>query len=263
MGRAESQQTAEGIWLQPAQQASGLDRPGSRFFFRNQPGLPDKGGHFLDEGIGTAQLFERFPCPLLPQREQKCRQPGGHLRQAFGQGVDDGPGRFKPRGVFRREQLRQHHRKNGGLHPRSGLGRCQQAGQFLRDPLGGDAVQMGTELPRRLPGSRVDFKAKPRREPVESQDAEGILGKALVGHAHSPDKAPGQVFLPAKGVDKPLLGAVGHGVDGKIPPGQVFFHVRHKSHGIRVAAIRVAALGAESRRLVEFSTIFDRHGAVL
>lgn len=100
VGRAESQQTAEGIWLQPAQQASGLDRPGSRFFFRNQPGLPDKGGHFLDEGIGTAQLFERFPCPLLPQREQKCRQPGGHLRQAFGQGVDDGPGPLQTAGRF-------------------------------------------------------------------------------------------------------------------------------------------------------------------
>ena len=111
--KRESQQTAEGIRLQSAQQASGLDRPGSRFFFRNQPGLPDKGGHFLDEGIGTAQLFERFPCPLLPQREQKCRQPSGHLRQAFGQGVDDGPSRFKPRGVFRREQLRQHHRRHG------------------------------------------------------------------------------------------------------------------------------------------------------
>ena len=48
---------------------------------------------------------------------------------------------------------------------------------------------MGTQCPGRLPGGRVDGKAEPRREPVQPQDAQGILFKAGGGVAHGPQDA--------------------------------------------------------------------------
>ena len=65
-----------------------------------------------------------------------------------------------------------------------------------------------------------------------------------------PDDARRKVRPPAEGGDEPLLGAVGHGIDGKIPPGKVFLHVRHNVHRVRVAAIRIGTFGAERRGLV-------------
>ena len=78
---------------------------------------------------------------------------------------------------------------------------------------------MGAQLLCRLRRGRVDGKAKPRCEPVQPQDAQRVLGEPLVRHAHSPQDAALQIGLPAKGVHKTLFCIVGHGVDGKIPPG--------------------------------------------
>ena len=63
--------------------------------------------------------------------------------------------------------------------------------------------------------------------PKKPQDAQRVLGEPLAGHTHRPYDAALQVGLPAKGVHKAFLFIVGHGVDGKIPPGQILPHIRH------------------------------------
>ena len=140
---------------------------------------------------------------------------------------------------------------------------CQQTAQLLRDALFGHAVQMAAERSGRLPGGRVDGKAEPGREPVEPQDAQGVFLEPALRLPHRPHDADGKVVLPAERVDEPFFGVIGHGVDGKIPPGQVFFYVRHKGDMVRVAAVGIRPLGAEGRDLVQFSAVFDGHGAVL
>ena len=72
-----------------------------------------------------------------------------------------------------------------------------------------------------------------------------------------------QVGLPAKGVHKALFFIVGHGVDGKIPPGQILPHIRHKVHLVRVAAIRVGAFCTEGGDLVKGTALLHRYRAVL
>ena len=72
-----------------------------------------------------------------------------------------------------------------------------------------------------------------------------------------------QVGLPAKGVHKALFFIVGHGVDGKIPPGQVLPHIRHKMHLVRVAAICVGAFCTEGGDLVKGTALLHRYRAVL
>ena len=72
-----------------------------------------------------------------------------------------------------------------------------------------------------------------------------------------------QVLLPSKGVDEPLGIVVGHGIDGKVPPGQVLPHIRHKVYLVRVAAVGIGPLGAEGRCLIEPAALLHRHGAVL
>ena len=122
---------------------------------------------------------------------------------------------------------------------------------------------MRTQFFRRLRRGRVEGKTEPRRKPVQPQDAQSVLGEPLMRCAHRPQDAVLQIILPAEGVDEPLFFVVGHGVDGEIPPGKVLPHVRHKVHLVRVAAVSVAALGAEGGDLVKGTALLHGHGAVL
>ena len=108
-----------------------------------------------------------------------------------------------------------------------------------------------------------DGKAKPGCEAVQPQDAQRVLGEPLAGHTHRPYDAALQVGLPAKGVHKALFFIVGHGVDGKIPPGQILPHIRHKVHLVRVAAICVGAFCTEGGDLVKGTALLHRYRAVL
>ena len=68
---------------------------------------------------------------------------------------------------------------------------------------------------------------------------------------------------PPKGSTRPSFFIVGHGVDGKIPPGQVLPHIRHKVHLVRVAAICVGAFCTEGGDLVKGTALLHRYRAVL
>ena len=122
---------------------------------------------------------------------------------------------------------------------------------------------MGTQCPGRLPGGRVDGKAEPRREPVQPQDAQGILFKAGGGVAHGPQDALLQVLLPSKGVDEPLGIVVGHGIDGKVPPGRVLPQAAGKGHPVRVPGVGIAAVHPIGRDLQRHALQQHRHRPVL
>ena len=122
---------------------------------------------------------------------------------------------------------------------------------------------MRCQLPRRPGGGCVQRKAEPCGKAVQPQDTQCILGKPLLRLTHRPQQTVLQVFLPAKGVYQTLGLIIGHGVDGKIPPGKILPHVRYELHFVRVTAIGIAALGAEGGSLVQLPAIFDGDRAVL
>ena len=122
---------------------------------------------------------------------------------------------------------------------------------------------MGCQLPRRPGGGCIQRKAESCGKAVQPQNAQRILGKALLRLAYCPQQTVLQVFLPAKGVYQPLGFIIRHGVDGKIPPGKILPHVRYELHRVRVATIGVAALGAEGSGLVQLPAVFNGDRAVL
>ena len=122
---------------------------------------------------------------------------------------------------------------------------------------------MGGQLLRRRFGGLVDHKTEPGRKAVEPQDAQSVFFKAAQRLTDGPHHAPGQIFLPAKGVAQALFGAVGHGVDGEVPPGQVLPDVGYKGYAVGVAAIGITALSAEGGDLVEPAVPLHGHGAML
>jgi len=223
------------------------------------PTLPHQRRHCTGQGVGALEPLERRSCTGFAQRTQQRRQPDRDVFHARFQCVEDASAFRKLCRIQFREDDRQHLRFQIGPRCRS----SQQTAQLLRDALFGHAVQMAAERSGRLPGGRVDGKAEPGREPVEPQDAQGVFLEPALRLPHRPHDAGGKVVLPAERVDEPFFGVIGHGVDGEIPPGQVFFYVRHKGDVVRVAAVRIRPLGAEGRDLVQFSAVFDGHGAVL
>ena len=72
-----------------------------------------------------------------------------------------------------------------------------------------------------------------------------------------------QILPASEGIGKASGGGIGHGIDGKIPPGQVFFDVRDEFHPFRVPVVPVIALGAEGGDLYYVFVQDHRHGAVL
>ena len=72
-----------------------------------------------------------------------------------------------------------------------------------------------------------------------------------------------QVTAAAVQVDQSLAGGISHGVDGKIPPGKIRLHLRHKLHGIRVAAVMVLAIHTVGGDFVGGAAHDDGNGAVL
>ena len=110
---------------------------------------------------------------------------------------------------------------------------------------------MGGQLLRRRFGGLVDHKTEPGRKAVETQDAQSVFFKAAQRLTDGPHHAPGQIFLPA------------NGVDGEVPPGQVLPDVGYKGHAVGVTAIGITALSAEGGDLIELAVPLHSHGAML
>ena len=150
--------------------------------------------------------------------------------------------------------LRQHIPRAGGH---------QQAVQLCIEALGADALQrLAGGLGR---GGRgiVQAEAQPRRKAQRAQDAQRVLAKAGRGVADAAHDARRQVAAAAVEVNDALAGGVGHGVDGKIAPGQVVGQRADKMDLVGVAVVAVGAVLAVGRDLIHFAVQHHAHGAVL
>ena len=149
----------------------------------------------------------------------------------------------------------------GQRRPR--VGGAEQTVDLGINALGAHALQRIPRLQGRGSGGFVQSKAQPGREAQRPQDAQSILGKALGRVAHTADHARRQVIPPAVQINNTLARSVGHGVDGKIPPGQVPGQVVHELHRIGMAVVVVVAVQAVGSHLVGFAVEHHRHRAVL
>ena len=147
--------------------------------------LPNQHCNVFSQRIGNFEPLQWGPRTGFSQRAEKRRQPDGKVFHARRQSVDDTADLRKHFQIQLREEHRQHRRFQIG----AGLWCRQQTAQLLGDPLGGHAVQMAAQRLGRLPGGRVEGEAEPRREPVEPQDAQGVLLEPALRLPHGPDDA--------------------------------------------------------------------------
>ena len=98
---------------------------------------------------------------------------------------------------------------------------AQQLGQLLADPLRRNVPQQFPAVRQRRAGGRFDGKAQHRRKPQAAQDSEGILGKAPFRLAHAAQDSRFQIRPSSEGIIQRSPQIRRHGIDGKIPPGQI------------------------------------------
>ena len=144
---------------------------------------------------------------------------------------------------------------------RSGGG--QQLIQLGINALGGNILDALPHVQRGALGGFLQSKIQLGGQPHRAQDAQGVLGKTFFRVAHAAHQAGVQVTAAAVQVDQSLAGGISHGVDGKIPPGKIRLHLRHKLHGIRVAAVMVLAIHTVGGDFVGGAAHDDGNGAVL
>ena len=255
LGPAQRQQAADRVRGQSGQQPPGLE-PG-RVPGQRQTALRRQGADLAGLGAGTAQPGRSRHSPRRTGRDQQGRQPD---QRVGGQGVHD------PEALPVRSRLQPGQDLSQDLerHPAAGPAGGQQLVQLLPDPLGRNAPQPLPLLQGGRRGGGVEGQFFLRAEAVQPQDAQPVLLKAAGRLAHRAHHPADQQVLPApKGVDEALGLVVGHGVDGKIPPGQVGLHIGHELHPVGVASVGIAALHPEGGHFIKAPALPDGDGAVL
>ena len=164
--------------------------------------------------------------------------------------------------------------------PKAGHGVClwQKLGHNIlilqqhtaRAGAGDQAAQLGTDAPggnvrqpARMPvdgrgGFRRNGKAKGGGKAQRAQHAQRVLFQAGRGISHTPYDAVLQILAAVEQIHQPALRRIGHGVDGKIPPGKVCGQAFGKAHAVRVAAVAVGCLYAERCHLIGLPAL--QHG---
>ena len=125
---------------------------------------------------------------------------------------------------------------------------AEQTEKLPADALPGHHGQPRRLSPDGLGGVRMDGKVQLSGQPKSPEDAQSVLLKAALRLSHAADEPGLQVGPAAETVCQPVL-VPGHGVDGKVPPGQVLRQAGGEGHLVGVAAIGVGALPAEGGHL--------------
>ena len=201
---------------------------------------------------------------------QQCRPPqrqlrryGGGDRRNMGEKIVAVVGRMLVK-VQRRPQLRNRRRHNPP-EPEQILPsrRGQQAAHLLKNPFPGQRVQQRGQTLHGRHGGHVRRQGKPGRKPGAPQNPQGVLPEAGLRVPHRPQNAPAQVLPAAEGVGKAPGGGISHGVDGKVPPGQILPQVGDEPDPVRVPVVPVAPFPAEGGDLHHAVAGDHAHGAVL
>ena len=129
------------------------------------------------------------------------------------------------------------------------MGRQQGLLQLRLDPLPGHLAQPPGVSPDGFLSLRLDGKTQLGSKPYRPQHPQGVLGKAPIGLPHAPDESGLQVLLPAETIDNCPVRPKRHGVDGKIPAGQILGQPHIKGHRIGVPSVGIAPLPAEGGHL--------------
>ena len=111
-------------------------------------------------------------------------------------------------------------------------------------------------------GLRLQGKVQHGSKPQGPEDAQGVLVKAGLRPAHCADGPLGQVRLPPEEVLQPLAGGVGHGVDGKVPPGGILAQAAGEGDPIWVAGVGVNPVHPVGGDLQRLPLQQDGDGAV-
>ena len=164
-----------------------------------------------------------------------------------------------------RRKLRKDHKKHlreGEQHlPRAA--RAEDAFELRENTLGGNIAQQLPVFPQRRGGFLLDGQTEPRREAQRAQNAQRVLPEALAGVADAAEDTVPEILPPAEIVPQTAHGAVSHGVHREIAPREIGVDVTHERNAVRVAAVGVAALGAERRDLQRAGRREQRKRAVL
>ena len=250
VGRPEPAQDIPGQPGAPLVVAVKVHRPIGRH------GAAEGLGQIVEKGRPAQHLGPPFFQPLQIQRPHRHRgvlpdiiavPPPRLVAADAGQDLRDHPG--------------QHLAVLGKHLPCVGAG--QQLVQLGEAALGRNAVQRPAQLAGRPGGGFLQGKAQLGRKPHRPQNPQGILTEPRSGVSHTADQTGSQVCPAAVQVHQPRCGGIGHGVDGKIPPGQVLPQLGHKEDPIGVAAIGIARLHPVGGDLVDRSLQHQGHGAVL
>ena len=134
---------------------------------------------------------------------------------------------------------------------------------LLQNALGSNALQKRSIAVDAAGRLLLNGKAQGSRKAQRPHQAQGILAKAAVRLTHTAQKAGFQILLPAEGVADATPEIHGHGVDGKVPAGEILLQCGRKLHRAGVASVQIVAILAEGGdfHIVMFAA--HRHSAVL
>ena len=111
-------------------------------------------------------------------------------------------------------------------------------------------------------GLRLQGEVQHGSKPQGPEDAQGVLVKAGLRPAHRPDGPLGQIFTAAVQVDHTFPRRVGHGVDGKVPPGGILAQAAGEGDPVWVAGVGVGPVHPVGGDLQRLPLQQDGDGAV-
>ena len=141
-------------------------------------------------------------------------------------------------------------------------GRRQKPAKLRKNPLPGQSIQSGGQSSHGRQGLWLRGKVKPGGKADATKNPKSILPKSFPRLAYGTQNAACQVGLPSKRICQPPAGMIGHGVDGKIPAGQIFPEIFFKVYPVRPPVIPIPPLGAEGGNLYGLLAGHNGDGAV-
>ena len=161
-------------------------------------------------------------------------------------------------------KLRQQHEEDVGIGFQQGAGkrRAQEPRQLGQQALGGH-LQKGLPVPVQCAfGAGLGRQVIQRGKAQAAQDAQGILPKARVGVAHAAQHPVLQIVPAVEGVAQALARMIGHGVDGKVAPGEVLPEGAHEGDTVGMPGVGISRFGAKGGDFIQRSPQGHRDGAV-
>ena len=212
----------------------------------------------LEKALGLGDVVEKGGQPDFPSFSHSVQHPKGVLPHIVDmiRGV-----LFKPlQGLQFRHHLHSH-RKEFLQHPWSSH-TFHQADKFPGDALLGHLPQQMPLFHQSPGGLLLQIKIQARGKPKPPQNPQAILLKPPARLSHGPNQPLFQVLRSTKGIDQPMGWRKRHGIDGKIPPGQVLPDILCGKYPIGPPPVFVAPFPTQPGDLQGLPFHHRRHRAI-